>query len=236
MNRFLVLGLGCWLGACAPDPVDYGAVFDGRAGRWVDLTHAFGASTIYWPTDMTGFRLTELAYGPTEGGWSYAAYEFAAAEHGGTHLDAPIHFAADGLTNDRLPLSGLIGPAAVIDVSDRATADYLVSVQDLTAWEARHGELPDGAVLLIRTGWASRWSDRAAYLGTELTGPEAVAQLHFPGVAPEVAEWLVANRAIVALGIDTLSIDYGQSADFRTPTPVEKVPVVAVENVPPSWG
>ena len=216
MRRFLVLGLGCWLAVCAPAPVDYGTVFAGTAGRWVDLTHAFDESTIYWPTDTAGFRLRQLAYGPTPGGWFYASYEFTTAEHGGTHLDAPIHFAEGGLTNDGIPLSGLIGPAAVVDVSEVATADYLVGVEDLTAWEAEHGEIPTGAILLIRTGWGSRWNDRTAYLGTDLTGLEAVAELHFPGVGPEAAEWLVANRWIVALGIDTPSIDYGQSEDFRT--------------------
>ena len=145
MRRFLVLGLGCWLAACAPAPVDYGTVFIGTAGRWVDLTHAFDESTIYWPTDTAGFQLRQLAYGPTPGGWFYASYEFTTAEHGGTHLDAPIHFAEGGLTNDGIPLSGLIGPAAVVDVSEVATVDYLVDVEDLTAWEAEHGEIPTGA-------------------------------------------------------------------------------------------
>ncbi len=216
LKRFLIIGIACCLAACAPAPIDYGTVFSSTAGRWVDLTHAFDDSTIYWPTDTAGFQLRQLALGPTPGGWFYASYEFTTAEHGGTHLDAPIHFAEGGLTNDRIPLSGLIGPAAIIDVSDVATADYLVGVEDLTTWEAEHGEIPARAILLIRTGWGSRWNDRTGYIGTDLIGPEAVAELHFPSVSPEAAEWLVANRGIVALGIDTPSIDYGQSEDFRT--------------------
>lgn len=202
--------------ACSPPEPDYRAVFDGTGGRWIDLTHAFGPSTIYWPTDTAGFQLEELAYGPTEGGWFYSSYAFASAEHGGTHLDAPIHFSEGGLTADRIPLSGLIGPAAVVDVSDHAQADYLVGVSDLQAWEASHGELPNGGILLLRTGWGSRWEDRTAYLGTALEGPDAVAELHFPGLDPEAAQWLVDSRGIIAVGIDTPSIDYGQSADFRS--------------------
>ena len=226
-----LLALASSYAACAPGPVDYGAVFDGTAGRWIDLTHSFAESTIYWPSDTAGFRLTELAYGPTEGGWFYAAYAFATAEHGGTHLDAPIHFAEGGLTSDQIPLSGLVGPAAVIDVSERATADYQIGVDDLTAWEATHGEIPDRAILLVRTGWGSRWNDRAAYLGTEFTGPEAVPELHFPGLAPDAAEWLVTNRRIVALGIDTPSIDFGQSTDFRTHVILLSRNISGLENV-----
>jgi kynurenine formamidase len=192
------------------------AVFGGESGTWVDLTHPFSEATIYWPTDTLGFALEELSYGHTDGGWFYAAYRYSGAEHGGTHLDAPIHFAEGGETSDQIPLDRLIGPAAVIDVSDRAHPDYLVSIQDMTSWEAEHGRIADGAILLIRTGWDTRYGDRAAYLGTGMTGPDAVARLHFPGLSPEAAEWLVENRSIDAIGIDTPSIDYGQSTDFRS--------------------
>lgn len=218
--------------SCEPEPgLDLAAVFDGTAGRWVDLTHAYGPSTIYWPTDTAGFELTELAYGPTDGGWFYSSYAFSTAEHGGTHLDAPIHFAEGRLTADQIPLSGLIGAAAVVDVSAQATPDYLVTVDDLTGWEAEHGTLPDGGILLIRTGWGDRWDDRAAYLGTDAVGPEAVAQLHFPGIGEEAAAWLVDNRGIVAVGIDTPSIDRGQSTDFRAHVVLYGENIAGFENV-----
>jgi len=219
------------LAACQPNAPEYSAVFDGSGGEWVDLTYSFSASTIYWPTDTAGFQLDELAYGPTEGGWFYASNAFSSAEHGGTHLDAPIHFAEGGLTSDQLPLSVLIGPAAVVDVSDRATPDYLVTVEDLIGWEADHSELPDGSILLLKTGWGQRWSDRTAYLGTELVGPEAVPELHFPGLDPEAAQWLVDNRAVAAVGIDTPSIDYGQSTDFRSHVVLYGEGVAGFENV-----
>ena len=233
MRRFTALAalLTVSLVACRPAAPDHAAVFDGTGGQWVDLTHAFSSSTIYWPTDTAGFGLEEHAYGPTEGGWFYASYAFSSAEHGGTHLDAPIHFAEGRQTNDQIPLTSLVGPAAVVDVSAHATADYLVTVDDLTAWEAEHGELPTGGILLLRTGWGARWSDRASYLGTELTGAEAVPHLHFPGLDPEAAQWLVDNRDVAALGIDTPSIDYGQSADFRSHVILYDTNVVGFENV-----
>lgn len=216
MRSFVPLLSLATLVACADAPPDYSSVFDGTAGRWVDLTHAYSASTVYWPTDTLGFRLTRQAYGYSEGGWFYASNEFASAEHGGTHLDAPIHFSENGLTADRIPLSGLIGPAAVVDVSDRADADYRVGVDDLMRWEVDHGRLPDGAILLLRTGWSARWDDPDAYLGTSMRGAEAVPELHFPGLDPAAAQWLVESRDVVAVGIDTPSVDYGQSSDFRT--------------------
>lgn len=232
MRRTALLATTLALTACAETPApDYGAVFDGTAGRWVDLTHAFGPSTIYWPTDTDGFRLDTLAYGVTEGGWFYASYDFTSAEHGGTHLDVPIHFAEGRLATDQIPLEGLIGAAAVVDVTDRVHPDYLVTVGDLTGWEAEHGPLPDGGILLVRTGWGSRWSDRTAYLGTPLTGPDAVPELHFPGIGSEAAQWLVDERGIVAVGIDTPSIDYGQSTDFRTHVVLYSENIVGFENV-----
>ena len=229
--RRIILVLAVGLAACAPPHADVGAIFDGTGGRWVDLTHAFSESTIYWPTDPAGFQLERLAFGPTEGGWFYASYRFASAEHGGTHLDAPIHFAEGRLTTDQIPLSDLVGPAAVVDVTARVTPDYLVSVDDLTMWEAAHGPIPDGAILLIRTGWADRWPDRTAYLGTDLTGDAAVAQLHFPGVSAEAARWLVDNRRIDAVGIDTASVDRGQSTDFRAHVILYAENIAGFENV-----
>jgi kynurenine formamidase len=219
------------LAACQPPAPDVSGVFDGTAGRWIDLTHSFSESTIYWPTDTAGFVLAELAYGRTEGGWFYASYAFSSAEHGGTHLDAPIHFAEGRLSTDEIPLSGLIGPASVVDVSARATPDYLVTVEDLLAWEAEHGEMPDGGILLVRTGWGELWNDRTAYLGTSRTGPEAVAELRFPGIGEEAATWLVENRGIVAIGIDTPSIDRGQSTDFRAHVVLYAENISGFENV-----
>jgi len=225
--------------AALPTPA---AVFDGSGGRWVDMSHAFSPETIYWPTDESGFQLEELAFGETDLGYFYSAYRFSTAEHGGTHLDAPLHFSRQGQAVADIPIDRLIGPAVVVDVSGRATPDYLVSVADLEGFEAVHGRIPAGAILLLRTGWGERWPDRAAYLGTATLGPAGIPELHFPGLGPEAARWIVANRAIGALGIDTPSIDYGQSADFETHVVIYGAGIPGFENVanlgelPPTGG
>src|SRR5690606_6870559 len=182
-------------------------VFDGSRGQWVDLTHAFSEGSVYWPTDTQGFELEELAHGHTEGGWFYSSYRYSGAEHGGTHLDAPLHFGEGRRANHEIPLQQLVGPAVVVDVTARVDdADYQLTVGDLADWEAAHGRIPDGAIVLVRTGWDARYGDRAAYLGTDRVGPEAVPELHFPGIGPEAAQWLVEQRSIDAVGIDTPSI------------------------------
>lgn len=218
------------------------SAFDGSMGTWLDLTHSFSERSVFWPTDTLGFQLEELAFGHTEGGWFYSSYRYSGAEHGGTHLDAPIHFAEGRRTSDQIPLTSLIGPAVVIDVSERAHPDYLVSVEDLTAWEREHGRIPDGSILLVRTGWDSRYADRAAYLGTDMVGPDAVARLHFPGLGAEAAQWLVENRRIGSFGIDTPSVDYGQSTDFRAHVILYEANIPGFENLagleqlPPTGG
>jgi len=179
----------------------------------VDLTHTLDASTIYWPTE-DGFKLESEQHGLTEGGYYYAANKFCTAEHGGTHMDAPEHFSEHGLTADEVSVAAGIGPAAVVDVSAKAAADrdYRLTVADLDAWEAANGRLPDGAVLLLRTGWGRFWPDKERYLGTKVHGD--VTNLHFPSFSKESAEWLTRERNVKAIGIDTASIDYGPSRDF----------------------
>ena len=184
-------------------------------GRIIDLTYAYDATTVYWPT-ASGFEMDSDFRGMTDGGYYYEANSFRTAEHGGTHLDAPIHFAEGGQHADEIPLDRLIGPGVVIDVSEQAALDrdYQVSVQDFEAWEAQHGKLPDGIIVLLRTGFGKFWPDRVSYMGTDARGEDAVPLLHFPGLHPDAASWLVEHRSIHAIGLDTPSIDYGQSADF----------------------
>jgi kynurenine formamidase len=183
------------------------------AARLVDLTHPFDASTVYWPTARP-FTLEPVAHGMTEGGYWYAANNFCAAEHGGTHLDAPIHFGAGRWTADQIPLDRLVGPAVVIDLRAKAAADpdALLTRADVDACEARGGRIPDGAIVLVWTGWDRYWADHARYLGTAVPGD--TAHLHFPGVAPAAAAWLTTARHIRSIGIDTPSIDHGPSRDF----------------------
>ncbi len=204
---------------------------DMSKGRWIDLTHAFNEQSVYWPTAET-FTKTEVFHGHTDGGWFYSAYNFSAAEHGGTHMDSPIHFAEGANTTDAVPVDQLIGPGFVIDVSRQAAenVDYLVTAADIEAFEAKHGKIPAGAIVLINTGRAGLYSDREAYMGTAERGADAVPKLHFPGLGADGAVLLVA-RGIGAVGIDTPSIDYGQSKDFAAHVELMTNNIPAFENV-----
>lgn len=204
----------------------------GGEARLVDLTHPFDEHTVYWPT-AEGFRLRVDAKGPTPGGFHYEANSFSTAEHGGTHLDAPVHFAEGRRSVDEIPVEQLVGPGVVVDVRAACAADrdHRVSVAELEAWEVRHGRIPDGAIVLLNTGFARFWPDRERYMGTAERGPEAVAKLHFPGLAPEAARWLVERRAIRAVGLDTPSIDHGPSRGFEAHRVLSEANVPALENV-----
>ncbi len=204
---------------------------DLSGGRWIDLTHPFNAESVYWPTARTFAKETD-AEGYTDGGYYYSAYSFSAAEHGGTHVDAPVHFAEGGLSVDELPVEQLIGPGVVIDVSEPASRDveYLVGPGDIEAHERAHGPIPEGAIVLVNTGRAGLYPDRAAYMGTAERGPEAVAELRFPGLSKQGAELLVA-RGVAAVGIDTPSIDYGRSELFEAHVALMTSNVPAFENV-----
>jgi kynurenine formamidase len=207
------------------------AAQDLSKGKWVDLTHAFNEDTIYWPTAQT-FKKERVYYGRTPGGWFYAAYNYSTAEHGGTHMDSPIHFAIDANTTEQVSLDQLIGPGFVIDVTAKTTADpdYLVTAADIEAFEAAHGRLPEGAIVLLRTGWGQKYGDVTAYMGTAERGEAAVAKLRFPGLSLEGAKMLV-RRQIGAVGIDTASIDRGQSKEFAAHVELMTHNIPAFENV-----
>jgi kynurenine formamidase len=198
----------------------------------VDLSYDFSPETIYWVT-ATPFKRETVAEGMTDKGYFYSAYNYSAAEHGGTHIDAPVHFAEGRKTVDEIPLTQLIAPAVKIDISPKVAGDpdYQVSAEDLTNWESQNGRIPDGSIVLLQTGYGAFWTDRKKYLGTDRLGAEAVAELHFPGLAPAAAEWLVKNRKIKAVGIDTTSIDYGQSQTFGSHVKLMSENIPAFENV-----
>ncbi|MCI0487393.1 MAG: cyclase family protein [Blastocatellia bacterium] len=200
--------------------------------RWIDLSHDFSAETVYWPT-AEPFKLDTVAAGMTDKGYYYSAYQFCAAEHGGTHIDAPIHFAEGRKTVDQIPIEQLIAPAVKIDVSAKSLKDrdYRIAVEDITSWEAQHGRIPDGSIVLFYTGFGQYWPDRTKYLGTAKLGAEGVAELHFPGLHPAAADWLTKNRKINAVGLDTASIDYGQSQNYESHVTLMGQNIPAFENV-----
>ncbi len=215
MGRRIALGLTLCAGvACAPTPIRTPALDLARVDL-VDLTHALSSKTLFWPTSPSAFELKPLSVGQTPGGWFYSAYTFSAPEHGGTHIDAPVHFAEGALSTDRIPLAALIAPAVVIDVSAQAQADrdYRLTPGDITAFESASGRIPAGSIVLLRTGWDSRYGDRLAYFGDSTKG--RADSLHFPGFGAEAARVLVDERSVAGLGIDSPSVDYGPSADFQ---------------------
>jgi kynurenine formamidase len=198
----------------------------------VDLTHNYSSETIYWPTEE-GFKLDTKFEGTVEKGYYYSAKKFSAPEHGGTHIDAPIHFSENGTTVDQIPLENLFGKAVVIDVSKVAleNRDYQVSVQDFTNWESTHNLIPEGAIILLHTGFGKYWPNRLKYLGTDKTGKQALVDLRFPGLSHVAAKWVIENRKINAIGIDTQSIDYGKSEFFETHQVLCKKNIPFFENV-----
>lgn len=201
---FLALGL-LLSRAHALDPDDY---------RMVDLGHPYNEETLYWPTSPSRFELEQLAYGETPGGWFYSAFSACTPEHGGTHLDAPIHFAEGRLTTEALPLENLIAPGVVIDVSDKAAedADYRLTAEDVLAFEERNGRIAEGTIVLLKTGWSRFWPDAKRYLGDDTPGDASA--LHFPSHGADAARLLVEDRGVTMLGVDAASIDYGASKDF----------------------
>ncbi len=178
----------------------------------IDLSHSFDAAPIHWPT-LQGFKLHEIVKGWQESGYYYESNSIELGEHTGTHMDAPIHFAEGKWSVHEIPLENLMGAGVVVDVSDQVAEnrDYQIGVADLESWEAEHGRLPDRAMVLFRTGFGEYWPDPVKYMGTDLLGPEALPQLHFPGVGVDAARWLRDERSVEAVGIDTASLDYGQS-------------------------
>ena len=197
--------------------------------RLIDLTYSFDDKTVYWPTAKP-FEWQKESWGKSAGGYWYTAARYAASEHGGTHLDAPIHFSEGKQTADEIPVTRLVGPAIVIDVTQAcaSNADYQLSASDITAWEKAHGAIPAEAIVLIRTGWGKFWPDKKKYLGTDTPGD--TANLHFPGISREAAE-LLSQRKIEAIGIDTASIDHGQSKDFIAHQVLNGANIYGLENV-----
>ena len=201
-------------------------------GRIVDLSYPFDSATVYWPTAQS-FQLEKDFEGITDKGYFYSAYKYSAAEHGGTHIDAPVHFAKGRNTVDEIPLEQLMGRAIVVDVTKQCEAnrDYLITESDFKNWEQRNGKIAPGTIVLLRTGFGKFYPDRKRYMGTDERGAAAVVNLHFPGLHPNAARWLTENRKIKAVGLDTASIDYGQSTLFESHRTLFARNIPAFENL-----
>jgi len=175
--------------------------------RVVDLSYAINDKGVPWPGDEKFFEAKVNATVEKNG---YFTRSFWMLEHYGTHLDAPAHFPPGKMTLDQIPARKFFGPAVVLDVRTNAgkDADYLLTVARVEEWEKQHGRIPEGAIVLLRAGWASRWPDVQKYRNQDAQG-----KMHFPGYSVEAAKLLI-ERKVSGLGCDTLSIDYGASSDF----------------------
>jgi kynurenine formamidase len=231
MRRFLI-GVPCVLaiaavalGSAAAQSIDI------SSSKVVDLSHAYDANTIYWPTEPTGFQLKQEHKGLTKGGFFYYSNAFCSPEHGGTHIDAPMHFAESRWTNSDIPLDRLIRPAVVIDIAEKTAKDpdYTLTAADVAAFEEAHGRIADGAIVLLRTGWSARWPDRKAYMGDDTPGD--ATKLHFPSFGPEAASFLVSERHVSLIGVDTASVDNGPSRDFLVHRIIGAANVPGLENL-----
>ncbi len=196
----------------------------------IDLTHAFDEHTVYWPKNKN-FSRDDTARGLTSRGYWYASGAFSASEHGGTHLDAPNHFAASGRSIDEIPVEHLMGSAMVIDAQSACAhnSDYMLTVNDIKQWEAQHGPIEPQSWIFLRTGWGKKWPDRTEYLGSPT--PDDPLSLHFPGFSPEAINFLVHQRYVWGVGIDTASIDPGQARDFFAHRILSEANRYALENV-----
>lgn len=199
--------------------------------RIVDLSHVYNDETLYWPTSPSKFALDELAYGDTPDGYFYSAYTMSTPEHGGTHLDAPIHFAARGQTAEAIPLQRLIAAGVVIDITEQTSTDrnYRLAAEDVLAHEREHGRIAAGTMVLLRTGWDEYWPHASSYLGDDTPGD--ASKLSFPSYGDEAARLLVEQREVAALGVDTASIDYGRSQLFTVHRIASARNVIGLENL-----
>ncbi|MGB3407465.1 MAG: cyclase family protein [Jannaschia sp.] len=183
------------------------ALADGH-GSIRDMTHAYDGT---FPTffNEPGITLEKLFDFPANG---FNLFNLTINEHTGTHIDAPLHFSADGASVDQIALGNLIVPLCVVDIREKAEgdADAQVTPEDLMAWISMNGDIPDRACVAMNSGWASKVNDPA------FRGADADGGLHFPGFHPEATAMLLETTSSAAIAVDTLSLDHGPSADFAT--------------------
>lgn len=192
--------------------------------RVIDMTYVVNDHSPSWPGDDHPFNVV-VTNTPAKDG--YLTRKFTMLEHYETHMDAPAHFPPGKETLDQIPIERFFGPGIVIDVRDRVSkdADYRLTVADIQAWEARHGRIPPSAIVMLRTGWASRWPDQKRYRNMDAKGV-----MHFPGYSVAAAKFLIA-RHVSGLCIDTLSIDYGPSPNFEVHRTTLPAGLFHVENI-----
>eukprot|EP00058_Branchiostoma_floridae_P015595 XP_002601083.1 hypothetical protein BRAFLDRAFT_75518 [Branchiostoma floridae] len=182
----------------------------------IDMTYTLDDTTVNWPKRKP-FRLTDTYRGYHSKGFWYESSSYEGFEHSGTHVDAPAHFCKDKWRMDAVPLDRLMGPAVVLDVSNKTknNADYTVTAQDFQDWEEKNGRIPDGAIVLVRTGWGQYWPNKHQFLGTDTTD---TSLLHFPGIDPEGARWLNFIAHQILCEADIIGLENVANMDKLPPT------------------
>jgi kynurenine formamidase len=192
----------------------------------IDLTHDLNDRSPNWEgTDKSPFQATELGNIDCDG---YYSRLFTTQEHYGTHLDAPAHFAAGAWTVEQIPAERLVRPLAVIDVREQCKiqADYEVALADVRAWEQEHGAIPNGAVVVADTGWDEKWNSAKEYRNELSDG-----LTHYPGLSLEAARFLVKDRGVVGLGIDTMSVEKGATTTYPVHCFTSREGIFHIENL-----
>jgi len=200
----------------------------------IDLTHLVSVGQDEgWPgLARHKFNRTVLWNGPWNGLHLHTA-EFFAPEHSGTHVDSPSHLGEGKWTIDQIPFNRLSGPGVVIDISRKADKDpdALLEVKDIKAWERLHGKVPQGAVVIMNSGWYNYYGDKKYYNWEEGYPENDTEHMHFPGFSPQAVDYLVKNSQIVGIAVDTLSIDRAQNLKFEAHQVMCKANVWGIENI-----
>jgi len=214
-----LLLVGCGPASNQPSGTDL------TSATFIDMTHSVSLNAPFWSGEVTPFEYNALA---THASGKVVMGQYAVPEHFGTHLDAPIHGGDNLPTVDQLTAEDLFGPAVVVDISSKAEtdADYRLTREDLLEWEHDHGRIPDGAIVLLNTGWSLKWNDMDAYRNRADDG-----RMHFPGFGEESASFLANERSIRGIGIDNMSVDYGLSSGFEVHSIVNGSGKYHLENV-----
>jgi len=211
LSRREVLHLAAGMSALAMTPASRAPAADPKrtfaADNVLDLTHTLSPTFPIWPGGVP-IKITNFAVVGKDG---YYANRWEVVEHHGTHLDAPAHFAPKGATSERIAAASLVVPAAVIDIRERVrkNSDAAVTIDDLKAWEAKHGRLPKQCGVFLNSGWDAKAGDAKAFLGQDRS-----KTLHFPGFSKEACEFLLKEREVAGMAVDTLSLDIGASKEF----------------------
>ena len=197
------------IAACAPPAPSTIPVAPAPLSEWqvVDLTQPLFPGMPIWPGDPE-FEVDAWA---TYAEDYYFINRIAIGEHSGTHWGTPNTFIEGARSAEQIPAEELVMPAVVIDIREKAAedADYRLSVDDATAWEAEWGRIPDGSAVILLTGWQDKWDDADAYIGLDADGV-----MHWPGFGADTVEFLIGERGIVAIGTDTHGADPGNDEEF----------------------